>query len=967
MQQDGIDVEIHLSNAAKDRLATIDGPGGPWGPELLGRVAHLDETLRIDIVPFPGQKAAGRYRLQSSISRPATSEDHQRARAIEIHRRADASQEDEAIALYRRASQTWQAAGEPRMAARALRRLGQRLMARDLHAAREAVLQAVAWLEPLDHDWEWVGLHNDLGSLHRSLLDMQAAESAYSEARRVAERRGDGAGLASAFNNLGLVAQARGDLETALQHYSEAERRFEARNQLEATATAKANRGLALVALGELARADDVLRQALAAYRQDGHVRGEATALSSLGWIAHLQHAHADAVQLYAASLRLRAEFPDAHDVHGESITLMLRGASQEQLGRPSDARQDLEKALALQSELGDRLGEAFARTYLARLQLADNHSQSPEDRLPRDAAHQLQRAAELFETLDDPQGLAQLEVLQARWHRHHGRLHRALEHMERAQARLESLRAQLLSPKFRRSQLSMEPLDSGEHVDLLLELHRAEPTRGWSRRAFEAAEGARGQTLRDELKLGTAWRQAADPDLLQQQRQGLETLRTLETRRVTLARARPDAPKLPHLQVQIRHALEEHARLEGAIRRSAGLDVEALVPAGTLDLLQESLDAQTSFLAYHLTPTPDTSVVWVIRRDAFSMHPIRLTIAEAGRATQTLLDLMEQGSNALAQAQIEATLDDLSRRLLPGSVRRALTGSELLMVPDGPLGLLPLAMLPWDDAPLGQRFDAAQLPSAAVWHQLRRRQAQRRLSDAPPPQSLAMIADPRYRPASAETEEVASSSPPSRDAVRSSFDPLPGSRREAEAILELVAGPTLSLLGPRASRRAVLEAHLGNYRLVHFATHGLLEMGRPEMSAIVLSLIDDAGGPMDGFLRLTDLERLQLRADLVVLSACRSGRGEQLRGEGVFGLAHAVFRAGGQALVVSHWQVDDQATAVLMPRFYQELLAGHSPAGALRLAQQYLRQHTPWKDPVYWAAFSVQGDALQPLFDSSP
>jgi CHAT domain-containing protein len=156
------------------------------------------------------------------------------------------------------------------------------------------------------------------------------------------------------------------------------------------------------------------------------------------------------------------------------------------------------------------------------------------------------------------------------------------------------------------------------------------------------------------------------------------------------------------------------------------------------------------------------------------------------------------------------------------------------------------------------------------------------------------------------------------------------------------------------------MKSDLAGYRIVHFATHGLLNNEHPELSGIVLSLVDEQGQPQDGFLRLHDIYDLKLPVDLVVLSACNTGLGKDVRGEGLIGLTRGFMYAGASSIVASLWKVDDEATGQLMRLFYGYMLRdGLSPAAALRKAQVTMSQEKRWQSPYYWAGFVIQGQYL--------
>jgi CHAT domain-containing protein len=187
----------------------------------------------------------------------------------------------------------------------------------------------------------------------------------------------------------------------------------------------------------------------------------------------------------------------------------------------------------------------------------------------------------------------------------------------------------------------------------------------------------------------------------------------------------------------------------------------------------------------------------------------------------------------------------------------------------------------------------------------------------------------------------------------------LTGTRREAEEIATLAGRrSSLEALDFQASRSTALGREVASSRIIHFASHGLLNARHPELSGIVLSLVDEKGRPVDGFLQTRDVYKMHLSADLVVLSACQTALGKDIRGEGLLGLSRGFMYAGVPRIVASLWRVPDRATAELMKRFYRGILVeGLRPAAALRAAQNTLRRQRLWSSPYSWAAFTIQGD----------
>lgn len=184
-------------------------------------------------------------------------------------------------------------------------------------------------------------------------------------------------------------------------------------------------------------------------------------------------------------------------------------------------------------------------------------------------------------------------------------------------------------------------------------------------------------------------------------------------------------------------------------------------------------------------------------------------------------------------------------------------------------------------------------------------------------------------------------------------------SRQEARAIARAVSpGQSFSALDFKASRETATSGALSKYRIIHFATHGVLDLEHPELSGIVLSMVDEKGQPQDGYLRLHEIYNLNLPAELVVLSACQTGIGKQVRGEGLIALTRGFMYAGAARVVASLWKVDDAATSELMAEFYKQMFTNKlKPAAALRAAQVKMSQQKRWQSPYYWAGFFLQGE----------
>jgi len=296
------------------------------------------------------------------------------------------------------------------------------------------------------------------------------------------------------------------------------------------------------------------------------------------------------------------------------------------------------------------------------------------------------------------------------------------------------------------------------------------------------------------------------------------------------------------------------------------------------------------------------------------------------------------------------------------------LTKGRLLIAADGALQYVPFAALPVVGAdgtpqPLVQTREIVGLPSLSVLVSQRAATRPER-----PSKTVAVFADPvfdRADPRIAFADAPVVHPAQAQLATRSSalstgkLARLPFTAQEAAAIESLVPErDRFVALGFQASRATLLGMPLDDYRVIHFATHGVIDTRYPDLSGLALSGFDTAGTPTRGLLGLRDIYALDLNADLVVLSACETALGRDIRGEGLLGLTQGFVYAGAKGVVASLWPVTDRATAELMRRFYDHMLRdGLRPADALRHAQLSIADEPRWSHPYYWSAFVLLGD----------
>jgi CHAT domain-containing protein len=411
-------------------------------------------------------------------------------------------------------------------------------------------------------------------------------------------------------------------------------------------------------------------------------------------------------------------------------------------------------------------------------------------------------------------------------------------------------------------------------------------------------------------------------------------------------------------------------------------------------EIQQQVLDDDTLLLEYSLGE--ERSYLWAVSKTGITSYelPKRAEIELAARGFYELLNTsgysLETRKPTDNRGGIEVELAPASTevvtklsQMLLGQVAGKLDKKRLLIVSDGALQYVPFAALPvptqtstenkasssTSSTPLLVNYEIVNLPSASTLAVLRQEQAGRK----PAAKAVAVLADPVFGSDDERVNKVKGQadrqsrgenlalSALARSARESdvTFKRLPFTRQEAEEILSLVpAAERKQAFDFAANRASATNPELSQYRIVHFATHGILNSVHPELSGVVLSLLDEKGKSQNGFLRLHDVFNLNLPAELVVLSACETGLGEEVKGEGLVGLTRGFMYAGAPRVVVSLWSVSDRATSELMTKFYKGMLQKNlQPAAALRAAQIEMWQKTEWKAPYYWAAFVLQGE----------
>lgn len=822
---------------------------------------------------------------------------------------------------------------------------------------------------------------SSIGGVYISLNENQKAVDFYNRAMPLYRATGDRRGEATAISGAARAYLAVDQYQNALDLYDQMISLCRAIGERAGEAAAHSNIGRLYRGLGDYERAMDSYQQALALYRAAGNRSNEATALNNIGGAYLLLNEPQKAIDFFNQSLALLRPLGDQRS---EAAILNGIASAHALLNDNQKALEFYNQALALSRASGSRSGEAAALNNMGRVYLAAGDH--------RKALDTFIEALPLIRAVKDSRSEAQMLYNLARANRAAGDLIEARSKAEAAIKIAEALRLEAPGDQLRASFFASVRNFYDLKIDILMQLRRQNPSQGMEVVAFETSERAHARSLVELLaEARVDIRQGVDPSLLERERRLQRSLNVGAERQAQLLSGRHTPEQAEAVARDMETIITDYRQVQAQIRaaspRYAALSQPQ--PISLADIQKQLLDEDTLLLEYSLGD--ERSFLWAVSTDLVTSHELPKR-AEIEAAARQFYELAKTDSSL---ADVTEAAHRLSRMLI-APVAGRIGSKRLVVVADGILHYIPFAALPSPSAQAsvvsgtlsvakpGQRttddgrrairlliedHEIVSLPSVAVLAEIRRDVAGRKKAA----KAVAVFADPVFSPDDPRLKssgKSASAQTATRDLHRSmadlgitdsrmAFSRLPFSRREAEAITAIApAGQSMKAMDFEASRYTALSDELAEYRIIHFATHGLLNNAHAELSGVVLSLVDSRGEPQNGFLRLHEIYNLRMPAEMVVLSACQTGLGKEVRGEGLVGLTRGFMYAGAARVVASLWKVDDAATAELMKRFYRGVLEKKlRPAAALREAQAEMQKQERWRSPYFWAAFVLQGE----------
>ncbi len=829
---------------------------------------------------------------------------------------------------------------------------------------------------------------NNIGLIYDAFGDKRRALEFYNRALPVLTGAGDRLSEGTTLVNIGLAYVNLGEPQKALNYYQRALVLFREVGDRATEAVTLNNIGLAYNGLGEKQIALEYFGQALPILKSISDSRVEAITLNNIGYVYDSLDEKQKALEYYQRALPVLRR---AGDRFKEAVTLNNIGLVYHSLSQIEKSLEYFTQALNLRKAIGDRPGEAVS---LSDVGAAYDSLGQPDKAVGfYNDSLRLSRTVEDRET--EASTLRRIAIVESK----RGNLMQARARIEEAIAIIEALRVRITGPELRATYFASAHKYFETYIGILMQQHRNEPSKGHDAVALQANEQARARTMLEMLVEAHAdIREGISPTLLDRERRLQQELRIASEALLRPSTIASNA-ETTVLKFRVERLLNEYQQVKTEIK-SASPRYAALTQPVPLDLnaiQSQTLDNDTLLLEYSLGE--EKSYLWAVTSSSLKSFelPRRAEIEKSAREVYQLLTSRNQQikfeTAAEKSLRIEkadkAFVEAASRlsQMLLGPVAGLLGSSRLLIVGDGVLDYVPFAALPIVDGKSGGKYqplivehEVVALPSASTLASLRREIAGRKPAD----RTLAVIADPVFdkndgrvtlrkndkapstRSAISfnETRPIMEASLPQTTSISQTGPPiqrLPFTRLEADEILALVpASESKKAVDFDANRDTATSLDLGGYRYIHFATHGILNSQYAELSGLVLSLVNRDGSARDGFLWAHEVFNLHLPVELVVLSGCRTGLGKEIRGEGLVGLTRGFMYAGASRVVVSLWDISDEASAELMAQFYRNLLGQQrmSPAAALRAAQIAIWKDRRWQAPYYWAAFVIQGES---------
>lgn len=987
-----VDVLVTVTDTGGKKLLEVDNPFGIQLAETVRLIAENDTDYSFEVRILEPKAKPGSYKITVETLRIATAEDQKRMVAESLFAEADVAVNKRTAESYKIAEEKFkqslpifQELNDKRREHYVVDRLA-RIAGNtgDKKKSQEYAFQALEIAKQMNDKIFLARSIDYLGVSYFTQGESRKAIQYWEEALQMYLERNDQSQITATLNNIGAAYGNLGEYAKSMDYYKqvlEPARKQETRN-LEIGVLR--NIGVAYGNLGEREKGLEYLEEALAIARKAKERRQEAFILTTMGSSYSSINNDQKAIELYNQSIIIEREMGNKF---GEVSALNSLGYSHYKLKEYQKALEYLNQGVEINKSLNLRNLEATLQYQTGLVYAALKEYAKARDYFTK--------ARESFEFMETRLQKHRANYMLAQIDADEGKFDDAQAKMKPILDYFESARKQFVQPEQRSTYFSTGQAVYESYLELLMKKHQ-NGDKNAADEAFQISEKTRARSLLEIIsRTKIDFRQNASPELIEREKTLRELINDRSGRLTRLLTGKFTEEQKKAAEKELADFRTEYQDIEIKLLTTNKRYAELVAPSplSLAEIQQQVLDSDTVLLEYALGK--EKSYLFVVTQNSLQTFELlkRAEIEEksrnyfealTARNKKIKFETAEEKQKRVEKADTEIVnlADSLSQTIL-APAEKVLNKKRLLIVPDGILQYIPFASLTKDKQPLVNNYEIVSLPSASTLAVLRKEFGNRQ----PAPKTIAVIADPVF---TAEDERFKTleakkkGNSPNQIAVSAktrgieeeelnrvtddfgggesgfNFSRLPFTRKEADAISTLTPQNVKKLsLDFSANLSNATNPELSNYKIIHFATHSFLNSRRPELSGIVLSLIDENGKPQNGFLRTDEIYNLNLPAELVVLSGCRTGLGKEIRGEGLVGLTRGFMYAGAKRIAVSLWDVNDEATAELMSRFYKEMLGNKkfTPAAALRQAQLSMAKDKRWSNPYYWAGFILQGE----------
>ena len=802
--------------------------------------------------------------------------------------------------------------------------------------------KALQVAEASGDQWEIAPVLSNTGATYGAMGNRTEARDYFQRSLKIREELQDSLGVAVSLNNIGIVNYDLGNYTQALDYYKRSLNMLQDIGDKNKVAMSFNNIGVVNFELGNYSEALERYQDSLKIKNDIGDKRGAAMSLNNIGIVHWNLHQFNKALEYHRKSLAIREEIGDKN---GISMSLNNLGRVYRDIGNSSEAVKYFDEAIKIREQIGDKSGLAWSLYDLGSLYYQQKDTEQAEKTLSE--------AIRISKEIEFPEVLWPSLHKKALIYRDTGRKDEAIELLKDSIEIIEKLRSKLLQAEQKMAYLQNKLQVYEDLISLFYQTSQ-------SVEAFNYEQRAKARSFLDLLEESRAVvniTQGVDPDLLDREREIQAKMSNVQLKLdAERSRSKKDENRITGFEKERDRIYRDYEELKAEIksRNPRYAELKYSDPA-KLNEVQNLLDDDTLLLEYFLGDRE--SFLFAVTKDQYEMFKLPPR-EEIEKRVEGLRDSIADYGNVSAQMFYLQESSNLFVDLMGPLKTFDSKKTKLLIAPDGSLYHLPFQALTTKEVPSTGQIEFQSLPYLAKRYQISYIQSASILKirgnqheSIGTQKKLLAFADPIYGKSQADQSDFLLQT--AYGETGQEMKRLTFSNDEVRGIASLFPKSNVKLcLRDQATEDNIKKINLEEYKMLHFAVHGIANEAKPQFSSIVLGR--DNNSNEDGYLQMYEIFNLKMKAHLAILSACESGLGKKVRGEGIIGLTRAFEYAGARNVMVSLWKINDRSTADFMTSFYRKLQQSRDDKAVEEAELEMIRGK--YSHPYFWAAFALYG-----------